>query len=333
MKEALFYSKQGKDVVKCELCPHNCLISIGSVGICGVRRNIDGILYSLFYGKPCAVNLDPIEKKPLYHFLPGNPVLSIATVGCNLKCSFCQNWSISDAKRHVSGDFDEVSPQKIVELCKTNNCNMISFTYTEPTIFYEYMIDVANISKKENIKNIIVSNGYINEKPLRRLCKVIDGANIDLKSFDEEFYTKFCKGKLDYVLKTLKILKEEGVWFEITNLMIPDENDDMLVFENMCKWIAKDLGKEVPLHISRFHPDHKMSDKPPTDVNILKQAEEIAKKHLDYVYVGNLIRDNNTFCPECDTLLVRRDIVRVKVDNMKNGICTCCGEKIAGIWE
>jgi pyruvate formate lyase activating enzyme len=334
MKEALYYEKLKDDAVNCRLCPWLCTIKPDSIGQCGVRKNIKGKLYSLVYARPCAVNIDPIEKKPLYHFMPGAKAFSISTIGCNFFCGFCQNWQISKASAdNIDKEYDELLPEQVVELCKQNKCEVISYTYTEPTIFYEYMLDIAKLAQKQGIKNTIVSNGYINEKPLRELCKYIDGANIDLKGFTNDFYLKICKGKLEPVLQTLKILREQGVWVEITNLVVPVLNDDFEKIEEMSKWIAKNLGKDVPLHFSRFHPDYKMTGAAPTPMETLKDAKKIAEKYLDYVYIGNVGGESNTACPKCESVVIRRSMLSLIENKLKNGKCFSCGYKIAGVWK
>jgi len=334
MKEALYYSKLKDKLVKCELCPRLCVIKPGSRGLCGVRQNTGGKLFSIAYARPCAVHVDPIEKKPLYHFMPGARAFSIATIGCNFFCRFCQNWQISQARAEaISENFDEVTPEEVVELCKKEKCSIISYTYTEPTIFYEYMLDTAKIAKKQGIKNTIVSNGYINEKPLRELCKVIDGANIDLKGFTNDFYQKVCKGKLEPVLQTLKILHEERVWLEITNLVVPGLNDDSKKIEEMCKWIAENLGKDVPLHFSRFHPDYKMTDGQATPMETLEKAKKIADKYLNYVYIGNVSGESNTICPKCKSVVIRRSMLNLLENKLVKGKCFKCNAKISGVWD
>jgi pyruvate formate lyase activating enzyme len=327
MKEALYYNKQKNKIVNCNLCPQNCFIKESDVGFCGVRKNDKGKLNSLVYGKPCSISIDPIEKKPLYHFYPGEKAFSIGTIGCNLGCLFCQNWQISMARREKI-DLKEVSPEEIIKLVKKNNCRIISYTYNEPTVFFEYMIEIAKLARKEGIKNTIVSNGYINEEPLMELCKYMDGANIDLKAFDDTFYKKNCSGRLEPVLKTLKILIEKKVWVEVTNLIIPGLNDDFKRIEEMCKWISEELGKDVPLHFSRFTPMYKMKDRKMTPVETLDKAEEIAKKYLHYVYVGNIWRESNTICPKCGKVLIQREGYETK-KLIKGDRCDC-GEKIKG---
>ncbi|MBU1322082.1 MAG: AmmeMemoRadiSam system radical SAM enzyme [Nanoarchaeota archaeon] len=334
MREALYYKKLSNKVVKCELCPWMCIIKPDKIGMCRVRKNMAGKLYSLIYARPCAVHVDPIEKKPFYHFMPGAKAFSIATIGCNFFCEFCQNWQISKADaNNIDNQFEELKPEQVIKVCKENNCQIISYTYTEPTIFYEYMLDIAKQAKKQGIKNTIVSNGYINEAPLRELCKVLDSANIDLKAFTNDFYQKVCKGKLEPVLKTLKILKQEGVWLEITNLIVPGQNDDFEKIEEMCKWIAKELGKDVPIHFSRFHPDYKMTDAKPTSVETLEKAKEIAEKYLDYVYLGNVGGETNTFCPKCRETVIKRSVFHASQNRIKRGKCPDCKQNIAGVWD
>ena len=334
MKEALYFKKLKEGLVKCELCPRYCAIKPGERGQCGVRKNLKGRLYSLVYGKPCAVHVDPIEKKPLYHFMAGAKAFSIATIGCNFFCDFCQNWQISKADASkLDKKYEQLEPEEVIALCKENKCDIMSYTYTEPIIFYEYMLDIAKLAKKSNIKNTIVSNGYINEAPLKELCKVLDGANIDLKAFTNEFYSTVCKGTLMPVLKTLKILKKQGVWLEVTNLVVPGLNDDFEKIEEMCKWISKELGRDVPLHFSRFHPDYKMTDKEPTPLDTLEKARKIAEKYLDYVYLGNVGGDSNTLCPKCKAVVIRRGMFSASENDIKKGECPECNHKIAGVWE
>lgn len=332
----MHYQKLKNSIIKCELCPRTCTINLGKAGLCGVRKNIKGKLYSLVYGRPCAMHVDPIEKKPFYHFLLGSRAYSIATSGCNFFCDFCQNWQISQKRDNglESEESEEiVSPEKVVELAKQSGCKSISYTYTEPTIFYEYMLDIAKLAKKAGLKNTVVSNGYINEKPLRELCKVIDAANIDLKGFSEEFYKQSCKATLAPVLKSLKTLKEEGVWLEITNLIIPGRNDSPEMIEKMSAWIAKELGKDTPLHLSAFHPDYKLTDASPTPRATLEKAHNIAKKHLDHVYLGNISGETNTFCGKCGEIVIRRGMMHVNENNLKDGCCQKCGKAISGVWR
>lgn len=287
MKEAMFYKKLKDNKVQCLLCPYECIISPKSRGNCLTRFNKDGKLYSLVYEKPCAFNVDPIKKKPLYHFLEGTWTYSIGTAGCNFHCKFCQNCEIS---QHIPEDvpYQIMKVKDVVKNAIKSKCPSISFTYNEPVVFYEYVYDIAKLSHKKGLKNILITNGYINPKPLKELCKYIDAVNVDLKGFSEEFYDENCFGHLKPVLKTLKILKKKKIHIEITNLIIPGYNDDLKLFEKMCKWIKKNLGKETPLHISRFFPMHKFKDIKETPIETLKKAEKIAKKYLKNVYIGNV---------------------------------------------
>lgn len=333
-REALFYKRVKENILQCELCPRYCIIKENEVGNCGVRKNIQGKLYSLVYGKPVSVNADPIEKKPLYHFLPGSKSFSIGTVGCNFHCLNCQNWDISQAKFENVNNID-LEPKKVVEQALKYKCKSISYTYNEPTIFYEYMFDTAKLAKKKGIKNVIVSNGFINEKPLLELCKYIDAANIDLKSLDDNFYKKICEGNLEPVLNTLKILYKKKIWLEITNLLIPKLNDKDKQIKNLCWWIKENLDKNVPLHFSRFFPMYKANGFEATNFESLKNAYNIAKDSgLIYVYLGNITSNyENTYCPKCKNLLIERSSFLVSKFNIKNNKCNKCGEKIVGIWK
>lgn len=333
MKEALFWKKE-KDKVRCELCPHNCLISKGKRGICKARENKNNKLYALTYGKPCALHVDPIEKKPLYHFLPGEDALSIGTAGCNLSCEHCQNYNISQASVE-NVPYQNVVPEKVVEIAVKNNYKLIAYTYTEPVIFYEYMLDIARLAKKKGIKNVIVSNGYVNEKPLLKLIKYIDAANIDFKSINEEFYKKICGAKLKPILNTLKILRKNNVWLELTNLVIPTLNDKEEDIDKLCKWIMKNLGKDVPLHFSAFYPTYKLTDLPRTSIEILNKARNITLKNgLKYVYIGNVPSDaENTYCYHCKKLLIKRRGFGVTQNNIKDNKCKFCGKKVVGVWK
>jgi len=333
--EAKYWRKIEGETIQCELCPNLCVLPNLARGRCGVRINLDGKLYSLVYGKPVAVHVDPIEKKPLSHFLPGTPVFSIATAGCNLGCIFCQNWQISqtlpeDAKH------ENLSPAQIVALAKKYQTPSIAFTYTEPTIFYEYMLDTAKLAKKNGIRTVMHSCGYINPKPLKELLQYIDAANIDLKGFSEDFCREMSYGRLQPVLETMKTIKKEGVWLESTNLIIPGKNDDPKMIRSMCRWIRKELGPDVPIYFAAFHPNYKLKGVPPTPVKTLEMAYRIAKEEgLRYVYIGNVYghMHENTVCPKCGKTVIKRRGYSIVENNLKNGRCKFCGEKIAGIWR
>jgi pyruvate formate lyase activating enzyme len=287
MKEALYYKKI-KDNIQCTLCPNYCTIKENSLGKCNARKNIEGKLYALNYAKSCSLAIDPIEKKPLFHFLPGTKTLSVAALGCNMKCFWCQNWQISQAKfEDIS--YDTLPPKDIVRLALEHNCRSISYTYTEPTVFYEYVLDTAKLAHKKGLKNITVSNGYINKEPLLELYQHIDAANIDLKSFSERFYKKHCKASLKPVLETLINIKSLGIHLEITNLLIPGLNDSEQELSKMCTWIVKHLGKDTPLHFSRFFPMYRAKGLNVTKISTLKNAYRIAKSSgIKHVHLGNI---------------------------------------------
>jgi len=287
MKEAMFYKKLGNSV-QCCLCPHNCMIMPGKRGICRARENKDGKLISLIYGKIVSAAIDPIEKKPLYHFLPGSKTYSIAAAGCNFRCLFCQNWEISQIKPEESSS-RQFTPEDIVEKVKEADCESISYTYTEPTINYEFVIETAKLARENGLKNVIVTNGYINPEPLKKLCEYVDAANVDIKSFNEEFYNRICGGELKYVLDALKIMKSLGVHIETTTLLIPGQNGKISEIKKMCKWIFDELGENTPVHFSRAFPMYKMNNIEITPLKILEKAHDVAKKiRLKNVYVGNV---------------------------------------------
>lgn len=286
MKEALFYQKLDGNKVRCELCPHLCLIANGRRGICGVRENQGGILYSLVYGRIAAAHVDPIEKKPLYHFLPGSTSYSIATVGCNFRCDFCQNFGISQA-REIEGE--AVEPGDIVREALSLGCQSVSYTYTEPTIYFEFAYDTAKLAREKGLKNVFVTNGFITEPPLRMIAPYLDAANVDLKSFRDEYYHKYCGGKLEPVLKALKLYKELNIWLEVTTLVIPGLNDSETELMDIANFIKNELGEGVPWHVSAFYPIYKMTDRPPTPAETIYKARDIGlKAGLKYVYTGNL---------------------------------------------
>lgn len=329
MHQALYWKKV-KEKVQCQLCPHFCTLGEGERGKCHVRLNKGGELQTLVYGYPVSMHVDPIEKKPLFHFFPGEGILSYGTAGCNLSCQHCQNWEISQAEpEEFSVPF--VEPEKIIEMAKKQGIRMIAATYNEPTIDFEYMFEVAQLAREKGIKNVMVSSGFINPEPLKQLCGVLDAANIDLKAFNEDFYKKVCGARLQPVLKSLEYLHAQGVWLEITTLLIPGLNDSPEEIEKLSAWISEHLSKEVPLHFSRFFPHHEMLDKKATPPETLLRAKRIAEKYLDYVYVGNLMTDTeeNTYCTGCKKVLVERrwHSSRNFLDGDK---CRGCGKKVAG---
>ena len=334
MKEALFYEKLDNHAVQCHLCAHHCVIARGKRGICGVRENRGGILCTLVYGRTIAENIDPIEKKPLFNFLPGSKSFSIATAGCNFRCLHCQNHDISQMPRNrdvIMGK--NLSPDDIVSLAKQNGCESISYTYTEPTIFYEYAYDTAKRASVEGLKNVFVTNGYITEEPLRAISPYLDAANIDLKSFAEGFYKKICGAKLQPVLDAIKLYRDLNIWIEITTLIIPTHNDSPPELEQIASFI-KDLGTDIPWHITAFHPTYRLTDQAPTPVSALMQARDIGiRAGLRYVYVGNVPgeRGENTYCYNCGELLIERYGFKIITNNISDALCPKCQAKIDGV--
>jgi pyruvate formate lyase activating enzyme len=331
MKEAKWYQKLSDERVRCDLCNHHCVIDDSKRGICGVRENNNGILYSLVYGKIIASHVDPIEKKPLFHFYPGSYSLSIATVGCNFKCTHCQNADISQMpseNNRIMGQ--EVSPEDIIRSAKQNDCASISYTYTEPTIFMEYAVDVAKIAKEKGLKNVYVTNGYMTEDVLNDVYPYMDAANVDLKGFTEEHYHKICGARLKPVLDSIKLMKKLGVWVEITTLLIPTVNDSDDELRKLAEFIFS-VGPETPWHVSRFHPTYKMTDIPPTPVSSVVKARQIGLDvGLRYVYTGNIPGDNgeSTFCYNCGKTLIQRHGYNIGKIQIKNSKCAFCGTDI-----
>ena len=334
IKEAMFYEKMDASKVHCYLCPHHCKILPGKFGLCGVRKNIDGALHTYAYGEVIASHVDPIEKKPLYHFLPGSTSYSIATVGCNLRCSFCQNWQISQVtKRGEDISSYELSPEEVVREARRNRSRSISYTYTEPTIFFEYAYDIARLAKKEGLYNNFVTNGYITKDAVEAIRPYLDAANIDLKAFSEGFYNKICGGHLEPILDTIRLMKRLGIWVEITTLIVPRQNDSDKELTSIAEFIVS-IGPEIPWHVSRFHPDYKYLDSEPTSIETLKKAERIGKTAgLKYVYMGNVSEGNNTYCYNCKNLLIERIVFEVIKLNVKNGKCPECNADIEGVFH
>jgi len=335
VKEASFYSKGKDNLVECFLCNHHCKIKDGGYGLCGVRKNKGGILYTLNYGNLVAQNIDPIEKKPLYHFFPGSYAYSVAGVGCNFKCEFCQNWEISQKEEadnlRIKGV--EATPQEIVRKALQTNCKSISYTYTEPTVFFEFAYDCAKLAKQEGLYNNFVTNGFMSKEALEYIAPYLDAANVDLKSFSDSFYRKVCKGKLLPVLENIKLMKKLGIWVEVTTLIIPKLNDSPQELSDIASFIAS-VAKEIPWHISRFHPDYKFTDSYPTSLQTLKEAYNIGKsKGLHYVYIGNIYTGygENTYCYACGKLLIKRVGFFIEEYNLVEGRCKFCKAKIEGI--
>ena len=336
MKEAMFYESLDKGQVKCGLCPHSCIIKDGKRGLCGVRKNISGKLFSLVYGNTIAENPDPIEKKPLYHVLPGSLSYSVSTVGCNFSCLHCQNSSISQLPRHSSViPGRNISPEDIVNSAICNGCKSIAFTYTEPTIYFEYACETAMIAQEKGLKNIFVSNGYINQKPLEKISPFLNAANIDLKAFTDKFYKEICGGKLEPVLQAIKAYKELGIWIEITTLIIPGYNDQPSELTQIAEFICS-IGNETPWHVTAFSPAYQITNTHSTPLKTLSAARETGlKAGLKYVYTGNIIDQagSNTHCPKCSKLLISRDGFRVKLNRMKNSSCQECGAEVSGVFS
>jgi len=321
--------------VQCELCPKICIIEPGQSGECRVRINIDGVLRTVVYGFPCSVNIDPVEKKPLFHFLPGTAILSVATVGCNLHCRNCQNWEISQANPE-DVEVSSYPPEKLVKLAKYYRCLSLAYTYSDPIIFYEYTYDTAKLAKQENIRSVLVTAGYINPQPWKSLLQYIDAANIDLKGITDDFYRRVCSATLKPVQNALISAKAAGILVEVTNLIIPTLNDEPEQIRQLAHWVKTNLGAETPLHFSRFFPQYKMRHLPPTSEKTLDTAREIAiSEGLDYVYIGNISSEQgqNTYCPSCKVLLIERAGYTILQNRLKDGRCLDCGKEIYGVWK
>ncbi len=337
LKEALLYEKLEEQLVHCFLCSQHCRIADQKFGFCGVRQNLNGILYTHVYAKPITMHIDPIEKKPLYHFLPGTESFSIATIGCNFHCGFCQNWQISQSNirdGYFYLDEKDVFPEQIVKETKKSGCRSISYTYTEPTIFFEYALDIAKLAKENGLYNNFVTNGYMTKECLEMIKPFLDAANVDLKSFRDDFYRKICKGKLEPVLNSIRLMKEMGIWVEVTTLAVSGENDSDAELADIAKFIAA-VDKNMPWHISAFHPDYKFTDHEVTPVATLKRAAAIGKKAgLNYIYVGNVLGlGNDTHCHNCAKPLIKRTGFSVSECNVQQSKCVYCGTIIPGVFS
>ncbi|MGA2316791.1 MAG: AmmeMemoRadiSam system radical SAM enzyme [Thermodesulfobacteriota bacterium] len=367
----MFYKKKEREDVQCLLCPRECVISDGKRGFCRNRENRGGTLYTLVYGCPAVVDISPIEKAPFYHFIPGHFRLCLTCASCNLRCKHCQNWHLSQKSFEELNHYS-YSPSEIIQQAKKQGLNSVSFTYTEPTVYFEYLYDISSIAKQSGLKTSIVSNGYINQEPLLKLLKVLDAVKIDLKGFSEEFYKEVCSATLKPVLESLLTIKKENVWLEIVNLVIPTLNDDPKMIDEMCLWIKENLGVDTPLHFTRFHPDYKLTHSTapgfsfkdrrkkrrsgstlsnpllsaqgveglthlsPTPVSTLESAYEIAKKNgLRYVYIGNVPGHiyNSTYCPSCNRNVIHRMHMDVIEMNLVNGKCKFCNTPLQGKWK
>ena len=334
-KEAEYYKKLNHEKVECTLCPRECIVDSDERGYCGVRENRDGKYYTLVYGNPCAAHVDPIEKKPLFHFLPGTTCFSISTAGCNVNCKFCQNWQISQLRPEQTDNI-KLFPDDVVRSAKYYNCSTIAYTYGEPTIFYEYMLDTAKKGCNSNVRSVMISAGYIKEEPMKELCNHLDAVKIDLKAITEKYYKEVINGELKPVLSTLELLKKIGIWFEIVYLVVSTLNDSEKEFKDLSKWIKNNLGPDVPIHFSRFYPQYLLKNLPATPVKTLEKAVEIARGNgLNYVYIGNIPNHEatNTYCPQCKEVVIERLGYAVKKNYIKDGKCNLCNKKIPGIWK
>ncbi len=320
--------------VRCDLCPHQCVIADGRRGRCRVRENRGGRLYSMVYGNPCAVHVDPIEKKPFFHFLPRAPAFSLATAGCNLRCLYCQNWTISQVPPEETQNID-LSPEDVVHFAKRDGAPVIAYTYSEPVVFYEYMLETAQRAREAGLRNVVISAGFIATEPLRELCAAVDAIKIDLKGYDETFYRKVCSAELGPVLEAIRTIYESGTHLEIVNLVVPTLNDDLEQLRSLARWVVRELSPDVPLHFSRFYPQYKLTNLPPTPVETLTRAREIAlEEGVRFVYVGNVPGHpgNNTYCPGCGRPIIVRQGFAVLEYRLKGGACAYCGESIPGVW-
>jgi len=333
-KEALLYEKLANNQVHCFLCAHHCRIADTKFGFCGVRQNIGGALFTHVYGNIIASHIDPVEKKPLYHFLPGSFSYSIASPGCNFRCQFCQNWEISQVKipENVFFDNPTSTPEQVVKNAIENNCKSISFTYTEPTVYFEFVYETALLAKKNDIKTILVSNGYFSEKMIEKIAPYLDACNIDLKSFSDNFYKKICKAHVEPVKSTLKLLHENHIWTEITTLLVTGENDSVQELNNIAEFIYG-INPSIPWHVSRYFPRYKMKNNP-TPAKTIEQAVSIGFENgLMFVYAGNTSIENATICPECKKEIIVREGFDVVRNLVLNGKCSLCATEIPGIWE
>jgi len=334
--EAYLYRKLKDRKVVCGICPNRCVLSPGDRSVCRSKVNIDGKLYSLAYGNPCSVNTDPIEKKPLFHFKPRIKAFSLATTGCNFRCLNCQNWEISQAKPHDVPFIHDFFPDRVVEEARKAGARSIAYTYSEPTTFFEYMIDTARLARKAGLYNLWVSNAYINTRPLLELCKVLDAASLNIKSYDDGIYRELNGGRLGPVLKTFKTLHENRIHFEMIHLVVPGYTDDEDMVKAMCNWILDNIGPDYPLHFLRFFPQYKLDRLPPTPVSLLTRFRELALGlGIHYVYVGNVPHHegNNTYCHSCKKLLIERKGYFIPTDNLAGNHCKFCGTQIPGVWH
>ncbi len=336
MREAMLYEQLEEAAVHCFLCSHHCRIKAGEFGNCGMRENFDGRLFTHAYGEVIAANADPIEKKPLYHFLPGTRSFSIATMGCNFQCEFCQNWQISQANKRSDKNSGGLAllPEKIVEEAGARGCASISYTYTEPTIFFEYAYDTARLAKAKGIANVFVTNGFMTKAAIEAIAPWLDACNVDLKAFNKDFYKNICHGRLQPVLDAIGNLKAMGIWTEVTTLIVPGSNDSKAELKGIADFLAG-VDKGIPWHISRFHPDYKYTDKEPTPLSVMQAAYELGKTAgLEHVYLGNVPGESlDTHCHNCGRLVIKRGVNGADLRLSEDGSCPDCQSRLSGIFH
>jgi pyruvate formate lyase activating enzyme len=331
---ARFWKKLEGKRIECGLCPKHCKVEDRERGFCGVRENRDGEYMTLVWGQPCAVHVDPIEKKPLFHFRPGSQAFSIATAGCNLECKCCQNWDISQSKPE-DVDFQFMPPEEVVRGAKEYDA-CVTFTYSEPIVYLEYAIDTAKAAREAGVRATMVTGGSGEAEPMKEVLKYLDAVKVDLKGFTEDYYQRMCKGKLEPVLKTLEVIRKSGVWLELVHLCVPGQNDSESEIRTMCRWVKEHLGRDVPLHFTRFHPEYQMKNVPPTPNATLIRCREIALgEGLRFVYTGNVpgLAGEDTTCPSCGKVVVARRGFELEGLHIKNGRCAFCGFTIPGVWS
>ncbi len=333
--EARYYRKLPDREIRCDLCPRFCQLGDKERGFCGVRENQDGKYYTLVYGQVASLNVDPIEKKPFFHFLPGSEAFSLATAGCNLSCRFCQNWEISQMRPEQVKNIS-LPPEALVSTCERYDCPVIAYTYTEPVIFFEYMYDSSQLARKKGIRNVVVTAGYINPEPLADLLRLVDAIKVDLKAFNQNFYSEYVRGELQPVLQTIKQIARSGIWLEIVYLVIPTLNDNPTEIRDMCRYLKAEIGPDYPIHFSRFQPMYLVKNLPPTPVSTLERSREIAlSEGLHYVYLGNVPGHpgENTYCPKCGKLIIERYGYVIRKKELSGNKCRYCGQVIAGVWS
>jgi len=333
--KAMYYKKLEGTAIECELCPRHCLVTDLERGYCGVRENQGGEYYTLVHSRACAMNIDPIEKKPLFHFHPGTAAFSIATAGCNVNCKFCQNWDISQVRPEQVTNV-ELPPDEIVRICQARSVPTVAYTYSEPIVFYEYMHDTCVEGRKFGIKNVMITGGYIEKEPLKKIIPLMDAIKVDLKSYSQQYYEDVVNGELQPVLDALKIIHDDGMWLELVYLVVPTMNDSTKELTDLCRWVKTNLSDHVPIHFTRFHPTYLMTNLPPTPVKTLEKAYDIARQSgLKFPYIGNVPGHSaeHTYCPGCGELLIERLGFRINKINLKDGMCGKCGTHIPGVWS